>query len=63
MHDVVIHDRLAERLLVAILPLLIIILVGKCTHLVTGRDHGRSLLVLYAEPVINSRVVARVQVS
>lgn len=63
VHDVVIHDGLAERLLVAILPLLIIVLVGKGTHLVTRRDHGRSLLVLDAEPVIDPWVVARVQVS
>ena len=63
VHEVVIHDGLAERLFVAVLPLLIIILVGKCTHLVPRRDHGRSLLVLNAEPVVDSRVVARVQVS
>lgn len=62
VHEVVIHDGLAERLLMAILPLLIIVLVGKRTHLVAGRDHGRSLLVLDAEPVIDPWVVARVQV-
>lgn len=60
LRDVVVGDGLAEGLFMAVLSLLIIILVGKCTHLVARRDHGRSLLVLDAEPVVNPRVVAGV---